>query len=91
MPLPFLFPTRRRLLGDLAAASAVGLPPVVLSASDRSDAVRPVKVNIPESALIDLRQRLVSTRWPEKETGSDDSQGVRLATLQPLVRYWAWD
>jgi pimeloyl-ACP methyl ester carboxylesterase len=46
-------------------------------------------VNIPEEALVDLRNRLATTRLPEPETVSDNSQGVRLATVQKLVRYWA--
>ena len=52
------------------------------------DAVRPFKVNIPDEALTDLRRRLASTRWPDQETVADQSQGVQLARLQELVRYW---
>ena len=52
-------------------------------------AIRPFRVEIPESALVDLRNRLAATRLPEQETVSDNSQGVRLATVQKLVRYWA--
>jgi len=43
---------------------------------------------VPEEELDDLRRRIAATRWPEKETVADDSQGVRLATMQELVRYW---
>src|SRR5215470_15369991 len=53
------------------------------------EAIRPFRVEIPESALADLRQRLAATRLPERETVSDHSQGVPLATIQKLVRYWA--
>ncbi len=53
--------------------------------------VRPFSVYIPEEALIDLRQRLAATRWPEKETVGDQSQGVQLSTVQELARYWATD
>ena len=56
-----------------------------------SDAVRPFRMNFPESDLADLRQRIVSTRWPDQETVIDASQGVQLATTQKLARYWATD
>ncbi|GHO60184.1 epoxide hydrolase family protein [Ktedonobacter robiniae] len=52
-------------------------------------AIRPFHIDIPEEALVDLRQRIVATRWPEKETVADQSQGVQLATIQELARYWA--
>ncbi len=51
-------------------------------------AVRPFKANIPESDITDLHQRLAATRWPSKELAADRSQGVQLATLQELTRYW---
>jgi pimeloyl-ACP methyl ester carboxylesterase len=54
-------------------------------------AVRPFHVGIPETDLRDLRRRISGTRWPERETVTDDSQGVRLATMQELARYWATD
>ncbi|SFS46018.1 epoxide hydrolase family protein [Paenibacillus sp. BC26] len=53
------------------------------------NAIRPFYVNIPEEELIDLRNRINATRWPEKETVSDQSQGTPLATMQELARYWA--
>lgn len=52
-------------------------------------AIRPFQVNFPEADLTDLRKRIEMTRWPEQETVSDDSQGVRLATSQKLARRWA--
>lgn len=57
-------------------------------APDKTD-IRPFKVNIPREALDDLRRRIAATRWPDRETVSDDSQGVRLATMQKLADYWA--
>jgi pimeloyl-ACP methyl ester carboxylesterase len=54
-------------------------------------AIRPFRVNVPESELTDLRRRINATRWPEKETVADTSQGVPLAPLQDLVRYWVTD
>jgi pimeloyl-ACP methyl ester carboxylesterase len=53
--------------------------------------IRPFEVNIPEADLTDLRRRLNATRWPEKETVTDASQGVQLATVQKLAQYWATD
>jgi hypothetical protein len=54
-------------------------------------AVRPFSVNVPEEDLVDLRRRVTATRWPDRETVTDQSQGVRLEKLQPLVRYWGTD
>jgi pimeloyl-ACP methyl ester carboxylesterase len=51
--------------------------------------IRPFHVDIPEAELADLRRRIAATRWPEKETVADQSQGVRLAMTQELARYWA--
>jgi pimeloyl-ACP methyl ester carboxylesterase len=53
--------------------------------------IRPFRVQIPQAALDDLRRRVQATRWPERETVTDQSQGVQLAKLQPLVRYWGTD
>jgi len=51
--------------------------------------IRPFEINIPEEALVDLRRRIEATRFPEKETVADFSQGVQLAFIQELARYWA--
>jgi pimeloyl-ACP methyl ester carboxylesterase len=51
--------------------------------------IRPFRVEVPEEELAELRRRLAATRWPEKETVADASQGVQLATMQELVRYWS--
>ena len=53
--------------------------------------VRPFQVEIPEEELADLRRRIEATRWPTKELVADRSQGVQLATLQALARYWTTD
>jgi pimeloyl-ACP methyl ester carboxylesterase len=53
--------------------------------------VRPFRINIPEAELTELRRRINATRWPDKETVPDASQGVQLATIQKLARYWAAD
>jgi pimeloyl-ACP methyl ester carboxylesterase len=52
-------------------------------------AIRPFRIDVPQEALADLRRRIVATRWPEKETVADQSQGVQLATTQQLARHWA--
>src|SRR5690348_12279400 len=49
--------------------------------------VRPFRVSFPEEDLVDLRRRINATRWPERETVDDDSQGPRLAMMQELARY----
>jgi len=51
--------------------------------------IRPFQVSVSEEELADLRRRIAATRWPSKELVADDSQGVQLATLQALARYWA--
>jgi pimeloyl-ACP methyl ester carboxylesterase len=53
--------------------------------------IRPFRVDIPEEALTDLRERVTATRWPDRETVGDKSQGVPLSTIQELVRYWGTD
>jgi pimeloyl-ACP methyl ester carboxylesterase len=65
------------------AESAVG-------EASRTD-VRPYRIEIPDAALADMRQRVQSTRWPEKETVADDTQGVRLAVMRSLAQYWGTD
>ena len=62
---------------------------VIQAAKDT--AIRPFRINIPDEALVDLRRRMAATRWPEKETVTDQSQGVQLATVQKLARYWGTD
>lgn len=54
-----------------------------------STEIRPFHISVPDDALADLRQRIQATRWPERETVNDDSQGVPLATMQDLAREWA--
>jgi pimeloyl-ACP methyl ester carboxylesterase len=53
--------------------------------------VRPFRFNVPEAELTELRRRINATKWPERETVADASQGVQLATTQALARYWATD
>jgi pimeloyl-ACP methyl ester carboxylesterase len=86
---------RRQLLSTAATGIAVAgaaslLPPFPASAT-AADAIRAFRINVPEANLVDLRRRLAATRWPDKETVADDSQGVPRAMLQELVRHWQTD
>ncbi len=60
-------------------------------AEQTGTAIRPFQVGFPEGELTELRRRVNATRWPERETVSDDSQGVPLAMMQQLARYWGSD
>jgi pimeloyl-ACP methyl ester carboxylesterase len=74
----------------IAVVGAASLLPSKLTAAPAGDAIRPFRsVNVPEEALVDLRRRIVATRWPDRETVKDASQGVQLSTMQALARYWA--
>jgi pimeloyl-ACP methyl ester carboxylesterase len=53
--------------------------------------IRPFRFDVPDDELTELRRRIDATRWPERETVTDASQGVQLATIQALARYWATD
>ncbi|MGO4326902.1 epoxide hydrolase family protein [Cupriavidus sp. 2TAF22] len=93
-------PPRRRFFGVSAAAIAATsfsqyaladatIVDVSRAASGDKSAIRPLRVRVPESQLVELRRRVKATRWPERETVTDASQGVQLATMQNLARYWA--
>jgi len=69
----------------LSSSSSRLTPPP--SASEDA-AVRPFRINVPQAALDDLRRRIVATRWPDKETVDDQSQGAPLAKMQELIQYW---
>jgi pimeloyl-ACP methyl ester carboxylesterase len=89
--------TRRRFLAaSVSAAGALGLAGTAsaeiagLAAEPAGGvSVRPYRIQVPQSALDDMKRRILATRWPEKETVSDDSQGVQLATMRALADYWA--
>ena len=95
-------PSRRRFIGVAAAAVVAGslsrlafaetnqsIAEVAQSSSGDKTAIRRLRVHAPESQLIDLKRRVKATRWPERETVTDASQGVQLATMQKLAAYWA--
>jgi pimeloyl-ACP methyl ester carboxylesterase len=70
------------LLGGRAAMAAQPIAPAAL------DGVTPFHISVPQADIDDLRRRLAATRWPEKETADDWSQGVPLASAQALIAYW---
>jgi pimeloyl-ACP methyl ester carboxylesterase len=84
-----LSPNRRNVLAAAAAAGAVALLPAKLRAAPDDEAIRPFSFNAPEDQLVDLRRRLTAIRWPDRETVADETQGVRLATIQQLAHDWA--
>ena len=63
--------------------------PATLERPQPATAIRPFTFEFPEAELDALRARIKATRWPEKEAVADDTQGVQLATIQKLARYWA--
>jgi pimeloyl-ACP methyl ester carboxylesterase len=84
--------TRRQLLVATAAAGALSMLPGTLPAAAGDDtSIRPFRANVSDEAVADLRRRLQATRWPDKETVADSSQGAQMANLQELVRYWTTD
>ena len=87
--------TRRGVLATSAAAGAASLLPAHATAAvdetKTGAAIRPFRVNIPEAELVELRRRINATIWPEQETVADESQGVQLATMEKLARYWTTD
>jgi len=86
---------RRQLLSNaamgIAAASAASILPTFRAHAAMSAEIRPFRVHFPEEALVDLRKRVSATKWPGQETVKGPSQGVQLATMQKLARYWATD
>jgi hypothetical protein len=86
-------PTRRQVLATTAAAGALGLELSETQAQEAvgSNAIVPFRVHVRDADLADLKRRLAATRWPDKETVVDQSQGAQLMKLQELVRHWATD
>ena len=93
-------PSRRRFISVAAAAAVAGslsqlafadtnqsITEITQSSGGDKTAIRTLHVHAPEAQLIDLKRRIKATRWPERETVTDASQGVQLATMQKLARY----
>jgi pimeloyl-ACP methyl ester carboxylesterase len=86
--------TRRSLLAAAVAAGASSVIPGARAFSSEgpvTNAIQPFLVEFPDQDLADLRRRVATTRWPERETVMDDSQGVRLTTVRQLAEYWQTD
>jgi pimeloyl-ACP methyl ester carboxylesterase len=84
-------PCLRRFVLAALAAQALLLPTQGRAAGQPEtspEVIRPFRSKIPDAVLVDLRRRVVATRWPDKETVADRSQGVQLAKLQDLVHHW---
>jgi pimeloyl-ACP methyl ester carboxylesterase len=83
--------TRRDILAISATAGVLSVLPAyfVLAADDNT--IRSFKINVPEDQLVDLRRRIAATRWPDRETVADQSQGAQLVKFQELIRYWGTD
>jgi len=97
-------PSRRHFIGMAAATLAAGAlsrlafaepatgsAEIVQVQGGDKTAIRPLRAHVPDAQLADLKRRVKSTRWPERETVTDASQGVQLATMQKLARHWATD
>jgi len=88
---------KRGFLNTIAAATFVMIAATGFGqkkqeqAKVNSEAIRPYHISISEEALTDLRTRINATRWPDKETVNDQSQGVKLQQIQSLVKYWGTD
>ncbi|MFI0846591.1 epoxide hydrolase family protein [Mesorhizobium sp. IMUNJ 23232] len=83
--------TRRELLLTGAAAAAISLLPGALRPAASAAPIRPFSVSFPQEQLDDLRRRVAATRWPDKETVADSTQGVQTETAQKLAKHWATD
>jgi pimeloyl-ACP methyl ester carboxylesterase len=84
-----LLSNRRSFLVSSAAVGAATLLATKAHAASEGETIRPFHVNVPEEQLVDLRRRVKATLWPDRETVTDASQGVQLATMQKLAQYWA--
>jgi pimeloyl-ACP methyl ester carboxylesterase len=78
---------KSRPIAIAAASNALA----TIGSAKGAEAIRTFRINVPEAALADLRKRVMATRWPEMETVTDQTQGVQLAKIQPLVQYWGTD
>jgi len=86
-------PLWRRAIAAVMGVAVIGLELAALPGhaqppADPGAAIRPFRIDIPQAALADLRNRVNATRWPDRETVADDSQGVQLAKVKALVQYW---
>lgn len=79
---------KKSILASITIAVALVLPCTPGFAQTGTTVIRPFHIHVAEAALTDLRQRLKTTRWPDRETVTDQSQGIQLEKMQGLVKYW---
>src|SRR5262245_30518769 len=86
---------RRNFTARIAVAAialaTTAIPALGSDASKNSETIRPFHVHVSDATLTDLRRRIATTQWPDKETVPDTSQGVQLDLMKKLARYWATD
>ena len=73
------------------APAATATESFIIATPETDESIRPFEVHFPDEALADLKRRVLATRWPDKETVDDDTQGVQLGFMQKLAAYWASD
>ena len=94
-----LSPNRRRSFATRSAVASLAVATATIPAlagnaaasKENPDAIRPFHVNVPKAELTELRKRIQATKWPTPELVKDATQGVQLATIQKLARFWATD
>ncbi len=85
---------------SILAAAVVAVAPVLQGMTDHAqsgtsfkqtsnESIRPFHIEVPEEKLVDLKRRIQATKWPQKETVNDETQGVQLGTMKKLAQYWA--
>ncbi|UVC11183.1 epoxide hydrolase [Rhizobium sp. TH2] len=88
MSAAFSILNRQGLLAATIATGAIKLLPEAAQAATEGSLIRPFTINIPEEDIVDLRLRIAATRWPDRETVDDRSQGIQHASLQEILHYW---
>jgi hypothetical protein len=87
--LLFIFPNYGMTMTTSLANAPVAAAATATRQATKDPSIRTLTIDVPQSQLNDLRRRIVATQWPEKEPVADASQGVQLATMQALARYWS--
>src|SRR5271154_4779104 len=86
---------RHQLLGKaamtIATVSSASLAATLPTAAAGKGEIRPFRVKFAEEMLVDMRRRINTTRWPDRETVTDESQGVQMAAIKEIARYWGTD
>ncbi|WP_414474796.1 epoxide hydrolase family protein [Microvirga sp. M2] len=90
-PAAMFLATSAVLLAVAVIPTPLAAQPAPAGTATEDTAIRPFQVHIPDEALADLRRRIAATKWPKQETVTDPSQGVQLATMRALARYWSTD